>query len=155
VEGKLKKKMMKRIKFILLLCLFGTIPTLAQTYTNAAGIKAGYSSGLAFKHFFESEIALEAQALFNPHGFQFTLFYEYHYSPHPKERLHYFAGAGPHIGNWDEDFALGAALLLGTEFIFRKAPLMIGLEWKPMLNIFRQTDLVIPDIALTAKVVIK
>lgn len=145
---------MKHLILLLILLGFTMKPANSQAYVNAAGIKAGYSSGLVFKHFIYRDAALEAQALYNAKGFQLSMLYEYHYSPHPKERLQYFAGGGIHTGNWDGEFALGAAMILGSEFVFRKAPLMLGLEWKPMANIYKETGFALPDIALAAKVLI-
>ena len=126
----------------------------AQPYEHAVGIKAGYSSGVVYKLFLDKGAALEGQALYNKHGFQFTALYEYHFTPYAKRRLYYYAGFGPYGGEWDEEFALGAAVCIGSEFVFRKAPLTMGLEWKPMINLYRIFDYAIPDIAMTVKVVL-
>lgn len=126
----------------------------AQPYERAVGIKAGYSSGIVYKLFLDNSIALEGQALYNNHGFQFTALYEYHFMPYAKRRLYYYAGFGPHGGEWDEEFALGAAICLGSEFVFRQAPLTLGLEWKPMINLYKSFDYAIPDLAVTVKVVL-
>lgn len=144
--------MKKLIANLIGIILFASLA--AQPYENAAGIKAGYSTGIVFKHFANRDFALEAQALYNTHGFQITALYEYQFTPHPKERLQYFVGAGALGGNWDDEFSAGVAAILGTEFIFRKAPLILGLEWKPMLSIYKPLDIAIPDIGLTAKVIL-
>ncbi len=143
---------MKSIISISILLLMITVGSQAQPYRNAVGVKAGFSSGVVFKHFTDKRIALEGQALYNPFGFQFTALYEYQFTPYAKERLYYYAGGGLHSGNWSDEFAVGAALLIGSEFAFRKAPLIIGLEWKPMINFFRIFDYGPADLALTVKV---
>jgi len=144
--------MKKLIAILPCILLFATLQS--QPYENAVGIKAGYSTGIAFKHFVDRDFALEAQALYNARGFQVTALYEYQFTPHPKERLQYFFGGGLFGGNWDAEFSAGASLILGSEFIFRKAPLILGLEWKPMLSIYKPFDLAIPDIGITAKVIL-
>jgi hypothetical protein len=126
----------------------------AQPYENAVGIKAGYSSGIVYKYFPDKSYALEGQALYNNHGFQFTALYEYHLPPYAKRRLYLYTGFGPHGGEWNDEFALGAAICLGSEFVFRQAPLSLGLEWKPMINLYKSFDYAIPDIAVTVKVVL-
>jgi hypothetical protein len=145
---------MMRIKVTLLMLfiLFGALS--GQPYEHAVGIKAGYSSGIVYKLFPDRSFALEGQALYNNHGFQFTALYEYHFMPYAKRRLYYYVGFGPHGGEWDNEFALGAAVCLGTEFVFRQAPLSLGLEWKPMVNLYKRFDYAIPDLAVTVKVVL-
>jgi hypothetical protein len=145
---------MKKISVIFGLLSISVLLLNAQPYDNSVGLRAGYSSGLAFRHFINRDFAIEAQALYNPFGFQLSALFETQFSPYPKERLQYYFGIGPHTGNWDNEFSLGAAVIAGGEFIFREAPVILGLEWKPMINIYKQFDFVIPDFALTFKVVL-
>jgi len=141
-----------RVALIVALITLAASGADGQPYTNGVGIRAGYSSGVVFRHFTDKEIALEGQALYNPFGFQITGLFEYQFSPYAKERLYYYAGAGLHSGNWSDEFSVGAAVIAGTEFVFRKAPLVIGLEWKPMINFYRVFDFGPADLAITAKV---
>jgi hypothetical protein len=152
---------MKKLEHIIILLALSTGLSFAQPYDNAVGVRAGYSSGLIFKHFIDRDFAIEAQALYNKVGFQFAALYEYQFTPYAKERLHFVFGLGPYCGNWSRDaeagapvFALGAAFMAGGEYIFRKAPVIIGLEWKPMINIYKQFDYVIPDVGMTFKVIL-
>jgi hypothetical protein len=145
---------MKKIQlsiFILVLCAGISY---AQPYDYSFGVRAGYSSGLNLKIFMDDDFAIDAQGLYNNTGFQLNLLYEYQFSPYPKERLQYYFGTGPHVGNWDGEFALGVALMFACEYIFRKAPVTIGLEWKPMMNLYKQFDYVIPDIGLTFRLIL-
>ncbi|MEX0982752.1 MAG: hypothetical protein WD577_14060 [Bacteroidales bacterium] len=145
---------MIRLRCILLIFFITTGFLTAQPYEHAVGIKAGYSSGVVYKLFLDKNGVLDGQALYNSHGFQFTALYAYQFTPYAKKRLFYFAGVGPHGGNWDEEFALGVALNLGAEFVFRKAPLVMGLEWKPMVNLYKVSGYAIPDIGIAVKVVL-
>ena len=145
----------KRIVYLLLILSFNTVIVVAQPYEHAIGIKAGYSSGVIYKMFADRNGALSGQALYNNHGFQFTALYDYQYTPYARKRLYYYAGGGVYAGNWEEEFALGIALSLGSEFIFRKAPLIAGLQWKPMVNLYKTFDYAVPDIALTVKVILQ
>jgi len=126
-----------------------------EPYRHAAGIRAGYSSGLTYKLFIDRNINIDVQALYNKFGFQLTAMYEYQFSPYGKQRLQYYAGIGPHGGNWDSEPALGAAVVVGLEFVFRKAPVVLGVEWKPAINLYKAFGYAIPDFGVTAKVVLK
>jgi hypothetical protein len=145
----------KKIACLLFIFGFSTGIVTAQPYEHAIGIKAGYSSGVVYKMLTYRGGALAGQALYNNRGFQFTALYEYQFTPYAKKRLYYYGGGGIHAGNWEDEFALGIALSLGTEFVFRKAPLTAGLEWKPMVNLYRTFGYAIPDIALTVKVILQ
>ena len=122
---------------IFLFLLLSSVVASAQPYENAVGIRAGYSSGLNYKHITNDDLVIEAKGLYNRHGFQFTGLLAYQFSPYDKKRLFYYAGGGIFGGNWEEEAAVGAALVIGSEYVFRDVPLAIGLEWKPMLNIFK------------------
>lgn len=143
---------MKRLLYIGLLWLLCQGTLAAQPYKNAVGVRAGFSSGITFKHYINREFMAEGKALYNRYGFQFNALYGYQFSPYAKERLYYYASGGLHIGNWEEEFALGAAITVGSEFVFRKAPVIIGIEWKPMINVHRVFDFSIPDFAVTLQV---
>jgi hypothetical protein len=145
----------KRAIYLLLILSFSSCIVAAQPYEHAIGIKAGYSSGIIYKMLAYRGGALSGQALYNNHGFQFTALYEYQFTPYAKKRLYYYAGGGLHAGDWEDEFSLGIALSLGSEFVFRKAPLTAGLEWKPMVNLYKTPDYAIPDIALTVKVILR
>jgi hypothetical protein len=145
---------MKKLYFISIVLFTSGYLLNAQPYNNGAGFKAGYSSGLTYKYFIDKTSALEAQALYNKHGFQLTAFYKFQFTPYARKRLFYYFGIGPYGGEWNGEFALGAAALAGSEFVFRKAPLILGIEWKPMINIYKIFDTAIPDLSITAKVVL-
>ncbi len=145
--------MQKRLLLILVAVLF-TVVLQAQAYKNAAGIRAGYSSGLSYRYLNDDHQVWEGQALFNPEGFQFTALFNYQFTPHDKKRVYYYAGAGLLGGNWDGEACAGVAVSMGAEYVFREVPLTIGLEWKPMVKLYNGFDYVIPDVGLTVRFVI-
>ena len=93
----------------------------------------------------------EGQALFNRTGFQFFAFGAYQFTPYDKKRVYYYVGGGPFYGDWDEETAIGAALVIGAEYVYRQVPLTMGIEWKPMLNFYNNVDYIIPDIGVTVR----
>jgi len=145
--------MQRRIPLITLTLLFSTVLH-AQAYKNGAGIRAGFSSGLNYRHLTDRNMVYEGQALFNRTGFQFTALAAYQFTPHDKKRVYYYAGAGPYYGNWDGETAVGAALSIGAEYVYRQVPLTMGVEWKPMVNIYTATNYFIPDFGVTVRLVI-
>lgn len=151
---RINKYSKKLAALIICFSLFAVSIIAQPTYNNAVGVKAGFSSGLLFKHFVQRNNAIDVQALYNQFGFQISSLYDYQFSPYGKERLQYYAGIGPYAGNWSGDFSIGAAALLGSEFIFHNAPVILGLEWKPMLNIYKQFYFAFPDFAMTIKIVL-
>lgn len=140
--------------YVVLIFIWMAAALNAQPYENAVGIRAGYSSGLHFKHITDDDLVIEGSALYNRHGFQFNGLLAYQLSPYDKKKLYYYAGGGVFAGNWDEETSIGAALAVGSEYVFRQVPLTIGLEWKPMLSAYRSFAYAIPDIGITVRFVI-
>ncbi len=138
---------------ILLICMLNGALS-AQPYNNAVGVRAGFSTGLIYRHFLDDEQAIEALAMYNKFGFQATGLYEFQFNPYPKQRLQYMTGAGIFSGNWDSEFSAGATLMAGAEYIFRDVPLSIGLDWKPMMNFYRNFGYTLLDFGLTVRVVL-
>lgn len=128
---------MKKLLAIGLL-LYG-LQLAAQPYSHAAGIRAGYSSGLTYKGFLlHRPAAIEADFMYNPHGLNLSLLYQYHRELDPRGRWLVHAGGGLFGGQWDDAFSLGLSPGLGIEYVIRKTPLNFGLDWKPMLNLYRK-----------------
>ena len=117
----------------------------AQPYEHSVGVRAGYSSGISYKGFFRHRMAaVEASLLYNRHGFSINALYEYHLEPTRNKRLLVYLGGGAFGGGWDEELSLGIAGVAGIEYTLRDLPLNFSLDWKPMLNLYRnfQEDLV-------------
>ena len=110
----------------------------AQPYKHAAGIRAGYSSGISYKGFrLHRMSAFEVDFLYNKHGFNLGALYEYHLEPFRKStRTFIYFGGGVFGGDWDEEFSIGVAAVTGIEYTLRDIPLNFSFDWKPMLNIY-------------------
>ena len=110
----------------------------AQPYKHSVGIRAGYSSGISYKGFrLHRMSAFEVDFLYNKHGLNLGVLYEYHLEPFKKStRTFIYLGGGAFGGQWDEEFSLGVAEVAGIEYTLRDLPLNFSLDWKPMLNIY-------------------
>ncbi len=145
--------MYKKI-LIVVIAVFFSIYSSAQPYKNAAGIRAGLSSGLNFRHLTDNNLLFEGDALYNREGSQFSAMLGYQFTPHDKKRVYYYAGAGIFGGTWDEENAAGVCLVAGAEYVYRQVPLSMGVEWKPQAKIFSGVGFLIPDIGVTVRFVI-
>jgi hypothetical protein len=113
----------------------------AQPYEHSGGIRAGYSSGITYKGFFMHRLAaIEADVLYNRHGFNLTGMYEYHMELSRNKRWFAYVGGGAFGGNWENELSLGIAVAGGIEYIVRDLPLNFSLDWKPMLNLYRSME---------------
>jgi len=137
---------MKRI--VIVFIFFTTICIVAngQDYKNGIGIRAGFYSGITFRHFLGDKPALEGLLATRWGGFDFTGLYEVHNRVFDVEGLRWFYGFGAHIGSYNGDHAewgepatrylvFGGDGIIGIEYIFSEVPVNIGLDWKPVLNL--------------------
>ena len=110
----------------------------AQPYSHSVGIRAGFSSGITYKGFRLHRMgAYEADLLYNRHGFNISALYEHHMEPFRNERFLFYVGGGAFGGDWDEEFSLGVLAVAGMEYTIRDLPLNFGVDWRPMLNVYR------------------
>ena len=110
----------------------------AQPYGHSGGIRAGYSSGISYKGFRLHRMgAYEANILYNRHGFNVSALYEQHLEPFRNERFLFYFGGGAFGGDWDEEFSMGVLAVAGLEYTVRDLPLNFGVDWRPMLNVYR------------------
>ena len=153
-------KSILRLLFIttILLCL--TTQLRAQGgYKTGLGFRlSGVTSGLSIKHFTGGTGAIEGIVGFRYHSWIITGLYEKHQAFPNAEGLSWFYGGGAHIGFYDEGYryyyykvrgnkyvivdedrnermALGADFILGMEYKFKNAPITIGLDAKPFIDI--------------------
>lgn len=130
-----------RILLLLLITAGSQLCLHAQPYEHSVGIRAGYSSGINYKGFFLHRLSsVEASILYNRHGFNLNGLYEYHLEPFRKKRFLVYLGGGAFGGKWDEDLSLGIAGVAGIEYTVRDLPLNISIDWKPMLNLYRNVE---------------
>ena len=121
-----------------ILLILGQLELKAQPYMHAAGIRAGYSSGIRYKGFrLHRMSAFELDLLYNRHGFNLGALYQYHLEPFKQNsRTFVYLGGGAFGGDWDENFSIGLAAVAGLEYTLRDLPLNFSIDWKPMLNLY-------------------
>ena len=81
--------------------------------------------------------AIEADILYNRHGFNLSALYEHHMEPFRNKKVLIYLGGGAFGGDWDEEFSMGVVAAAGIEYNTRDLPLNFGLDWRPMLNVYR------------------
>lgn len=151
------KKIVTMIVFVA-----ATFTMSAQEYKTGIGFRLdGFNSGITIKHFTGSTTALEGIVGFGRHALTITGLYEKHQNFPNAEGLSWFYGGGAHVGFYPTDysygyyryynnknkvyyyndnyynstFSLGADFILGLEYKFQNAPITIGLDAKPFVDI--------------------
>jgi hypothetical protein len=144
--------MIKRLLVIWLLLVNVPVFLMGQPYEHAAGVRAGYSSGFTYKGFLRYRMsALRLDGLYNPHGLHICLQYLYHAEPFRNSRWLVFAGGGAFSGRWEGSFSAGLSVTGGIEYVMRDLPLNFGLDWKPMLNIYRDYGIDLLDFGISIR----
>jgi len=120
----------------------------AQDYETGIGLRGGFSSGFTLKHFVSKKSAFEGIIAMNAgssRGFDLVGLYELHNLAFDVEHLNWYYGFGAHIGTFNDNNDSGTNLgidgILGIEYNFSEAPINIGLDWKPVFNVFGNTGL--------------
>jgi hypothetical protein len=138
--------------FLLVAILLLPLHLQAQPYEHAAGIRAGYSSGLTYKGFFLHRMSgVELDVTYNQHGLNISGLYVIHAEPFRKSRWQIYFGGGGFGGLWDDEPSLGLVAMGGIEYILRDLPLNFGFDWKPMLNIYKTFHYDLLDFGLTIR----
>jgi len=149
---KFSKVTCRKIMGLLMLIWGASLTISAQPYEHSIGIRAGYSSGISYKGFFRYQMAaVEASLLYNRHGLNLNALYEYHLEPFRNKRLLIYVGGGAFGGSWGEEFSIGLAGVAGFEYTMRDLPLNFSLDWKPMLNLFKNVDYDLVDFGLSVR----
>ncbi len=134
----------KFILFSILLFLFVNMN--AQEYTNGIGLRGGFYSGLTYKRFIKSNVAIEGILDTRWHGFEVVGLYEIQKEINNADGLSWFYGFGGHIGFYDGDYAywadegnhtvIGIDGIIGLEYKIPDIPITLGLDWKPAFDVF-------------------
>jgi hypothetical protein len=134
------------------LALFPVSVRATQPYEHAAGIRAGYTSGLTYKGFFlHSMRAVEVCAEYNRHGLNISALYVMHAELSRNGKWLLYFGAGAFGGTWEDESSAGILALGGLEYMVRKVPLNFGFDWRPMLNLYRSFDDDLLDLGITIR----
>jgi len=122
----------------------------AQEYTTGIGLRGGFFSGLTVKHFLDPQNAIEGIFSSRWSGFDLAGLYEIHHPAFNVLGLNWYFGGGPHIGFWDGDdvhwgshnhyTVVGVDGILGLEYNFVEAPINIGIDWRPVVNLLGHTS---------------
>lgn len=121
-------------------------------YKNAVGLRAGETSGITYKHFFNQGNAFEGIFSVWPYTFGITGLYEKHLST-KNTGLNWYYGAGGHLnmgtaryrayyiykGDYvyvrrSSPIALGIDGILGLEYKFKPVPIAISADIKPYVE---------------------
>jgi hypothetical protein len=139
-------------RFVLTMILTATIGIIlnAQDYKTGLGLRFGDGAGFTVKHFMTSRTAIEGLLFSQWHGFDITGLYEIHGQAFDVDNLQWYYGFGAHIGFYDGDYVkwgepgsaynvFGIDGIIGIEYSFTEAPINIGLDLKPELNLIGYT----------------
>jgi hypothetical protein len=139
---------MKKLTLLLLGIIFTSVAAQAQVYNTGVGIRGGYYNGLTVKHFVSDEKAIEGILTTRWSGFQITGLMEFHNQLVGTDNFQWFYGLGAHIGSYNSKntprdhydkegtyTTMGVDAIIGLEYAFSEAPISIGLDYKPALNL--------------------
>ncbi len=150
---------MKKLKLLLMTAglLLSAQGLKAQSdYRTALGIRLGYSNGITVKHFVSGQDAFEGILSTRWRGFQFTGLYERHFNAFKVPELKLFVGGGGHIGSYHSGYYhhvhddhhhptyfgnAGLDGILGIEYTFRNAPINLGLDIKPSIDLWHMSPI--------------
>jgi hypothetical protein len=146
----LKISEMRRLVFIFIMTIAFVAVAGAQDYKTSLGLRLGTGSGFTVKHFINSNAAIEGLLLTRWHGFDITGLYEVHNIAFDTDHLNWFYGGGAHIGFYDGDYVewgspgtiynvFGIDGIIGLEYSFPGAPINMGLDLKPAVNLIGYT----------------
>lgn len=147
------------LSILFLLFIISVDNTNAQPYETGIGIRiGGVATGISLKHYTSTNTALEGIVGFGRHSLIITGLYEKHHEFPTAEGLSWFYGGGAHLGfvsndysyyyyhykgdkhdghdDWyDSNFFLGADFILGMEYKIKNAPITLGLDVKPFIDL--------------------
>ena len=143
---------MKHISIIIIVITALSANLAGQPYEHSLGVRAGYSSGISYKGFFRHQMAaIEADVLYNKHGFNLSALYEYHIEAFRNKRLLIYLGGGVFGGSWEAEFSAGLAGVAGIEYTLRDLPISFSLDWKPMMNVYRLFEVDLLDFGISIR----
>lgn len=165
---------MKRFLILIILLISGSV-LLAQDFNQSVGIRAGLSSGFEYRFFTNDANSYKFLLSTRNRGIQAHALKEFHqYELFSfTDQLVFFYGAGLHAGfeSWDEvnyrnnvrwydthtAFLAGIDVLAGLDYVFYEAPISVGIEVKPFIDVFGRDmfDIQLFDFAFTVKYLLK
>lgn len=129
-------------KLLLILTLF--IATYSFSNAQELGLRFGSFSGgnVAIDGIFSTGEfnRIHADLAFFEEGVIVNALWDFIYRPLGEEGFNWYAGAGPYA-KFANDFDIGAKGEIGIEYLFAGAPIALGLDWRPALEIIDQTSM--------------
>jgi hypothetical protein len=118
-------------------------------YNSALGVRLGLYPGISFKTFISPVSAFELLGQTKFDGLIGTLLYQAHFQALGTPRLHWILGLGGHVASYpggnlenpdgdvyNEDVTtIGIDGIFGLEYVFRTAPLTLGIDVKPFFDL--------------------
>lgn len=121
----------------------------AQSYNNSLGLGIDLGNGSTlvgpqFKHFFDSENAVNAQVLFGDNFTTVGLDYSYN-QKFAGSSLGWYVGVGPQLSFTDNKFGDNKTFVairpaVGLEYKIPTVPLGFHFDWKPWWNLTDESD---------------
>lgn len=123
---------------------------LASAQPRAVGFRAGGSVDLSYQHCFDSRDFLQADLGVNYLKYSGGLLnVTYNFIVGNVKQFNFFVGPGGHVGFYYKDgtpppgssekisatFAFGLTGQMGAEYMFKKIPLNLSVEWRPTWSI--------------------
>ncbi len=141
---------MKKLLLILTLFLF------SSTFSNAQEL------GLRFGNFSGGNVAIDgifstgefnrihADIAFFEGGIGVDALWDFIYRPLGEERFNWYLGAGPYT-RISNEFDFGVKGEIGIEYLFKGAPIALGLDWRPTLEIVDVTSMHFDGVGLNVR----
>jgi hypothetical protein len=147
---------MKKLILLLTLAVLTATGAIAQDYNASVGLRGGLQdSGISVKASLGGANMLEG-ILGLSRGTNIYLLYERNV-PLDVTGLNFYYGAGGNFGNWKEGGkgkgTLGIDGVVGCEYKIAGAPIVLGVDYKPCLNIVGHTGLNVYDFGFNVRVV--
>lgn len=144
---------MKKMISTGLICLFfgfGIQQSSAQSYNNALGLGIDLGDGQTlvgpqFKHFFDSDNAINAQVLFGDNITTIGVDYSYN-QKFAGTTLGWYVGVGPQLSflnkknAGDDNTYVAIRPAVGLEYKIPTVPLGFHFDWKPWWNLTNESD---------------
>lgn len=147
---------MKKIFLLICLTVFTASTLKAQDYNWGVGVRGGAASaGITTKVFMDQANAIEGILSFT-RGVNFYGLYERNVPLGP-QGLNFYYGFGGNLGSWkkhgDDKFTVGVDGVVGVEYKINGAPIVLGADYKPCLNVAGHTGFKWYDFGLNVRVV--
>jgi hypothetical protein len=128
--------MKKTILTLVILSVMALTKSYSQNYKSGLGLRLGRPMGITGKMFLNDKGALEGILhTWRDAGFGITGLYEIHSRLGRDRNLQFYYGPGAGIAVHNNDFSLGINLVVGIEYKIKTAPITVGLDVKPYINV--------------------